>query len=317
MKKQFQLLMCGGIMAGAIMSSCKTADSVVLYDANAHPNKVYRASGSNATTVTTNRASTSSASVCTASKNDLPPVYEVQAVQNCPYSNAPAPAPAAQYMPQVVDMTAQSNAQPARYNQPAYQNYGGYNSTQVYNTRRASSNQYTNGRNKALDNNLYDRPTAYTLSEDMYTPEYRAMVNGRQNRAYNVQTTQNDPYTGLMTLQNGNVVPYNSQPQVIVQQQYYAQPDYQQPQPQQYVVPAQPQQQYYAESQNVVVDAYGYLQNEVRQADASYPATLFFKNGAKLTGTLVKIDNSACMFRMAEGRMVNFATKDILRIERR
>lgn len=311
MKKQFQLLMYTGIMAGAVMSSCKTADSVVLYDANARPNKVYKATGSNTADNGTNRVYTRSGQsnqsvyVTTQSNavaSDLPPVYEAKAAANCPYNNAPS----AEYMPQVVDMTVQNNPQTGYYNQPVAQNYGTYNPTKVYNTRRAYNNGYqaANGRNKALDNNLYNRPTANTLSEDMYTPEYRAMVTGRQNRVDNIQSVQNDPYAGLMTLQNGNVVPYNSQPQVVAQQQYYAQPE--PAQPQQYVVPVEAQRQYYAESQN-----------QVRQADAGYPATLFFKNGAKLTGTLVKIDNSACMFRVAEGRLVNFATKDILRIEKR
>lgn len=32
MKKQFELLMYTGIIAGAVMTSCKTPDSVVVYD---------------------------------------------------------------------------------------------------------------------------------------------------------------------------------------------------------------------------------------------------------------------------------------------
>lgn len=306
MKKQFQLLMYTGIMAAAVMASCKTADSVVLYDADARPNKVYRATntaGAGTNTEYTRSVQKNGADYIISNTNAVTSNYQEQTAPSCPYSNAPS----GQYMPQVVDMTTQNNVQTGYYNQqvqPVSQNYGAYNSVQVYNTRANNAYQSTTGRNKALDNNLYNRPTAYTLSEDMYTPEYRTMVNTRQNRGNNVQLAQNDPYTGLMTLENGNVVPYNTQPQIVAQQQYYAQPEY--VQPQQYVVPTEPRRQCCVESQN-----------EVRQADGSYPATLFFKNGAKLTGTLVKIDNTACMFKMAEGRLVNFATKDILKIERR
>ena len=345
MKKQFELLMYTGIIAGAVMTSCKTPDSVVVYDDQARP-KVYKATKGDVATQQINRTYTRndqnskviySANEYTAPIQSNQPVYQAPVKTNsCPMA-AVQPVQnyqdnsSAQYMPQIVDMTTARNNQnqPSVYNynqtaQPVIPNYGGYNYVQVYNTHQSNrTNQSVNGRNRSLDNNLYNRPNAYTLTDDMYTPEYRSMMYNRQNRsAYNQQPVQNDPYTGLMTVENGNVVPYNNQPRIIQQQEYYVQPQvqYQEPRPQKYVVPAEPQQQYYypqPQSQAPDNPVYSYSQTEVRQIEEGYPATLYFKNGAKLTGTLLNIDNSACMFKMAEGHLVNFATKDILKIERR
>lgn len=343
MKKQFQLLMYTGIMAGALMTSCKSSDSVVVYDDQARPaNKVYRASRGDAASSTTTRsyerseqngkvvysASATSKANKAAAVPDNQPVYQVEVVEVQTAPSYQINTPSGQYMPQVVDMSQQNmprayHSQPAA---PAYQSYGAsYGQVQTYSAPQSNrSYQQTTRRNKALDNNLYNRPNAYTLTEDMYTPEYKAMVNSRQGRHCNRPAVQNDPYAGLMTIENGNVVPYNSQPRVVQQQQYYAQPQpqCQQGQPQQYVVPVEPQQQYNVQvienqAPNAPAYAYSYSQNEVRQADANYPATLYFKNGAKLTGTLIAIDNSVCQFRMSEGRIVNFATQDIQRIEKR
>lgn len=344
MKKQSQLLMYTGIMAGVIITSCKSSDSVVVYDDQAQP-KVYRATKSDVAAGETGKTYAHSVQngkvvsrtiTNTIVKSPDQPVYQAKAQNNtCPMivetvQNYPDNPPAGQYIPQVIDMTTRNNGQGSVYNynqsvEAVNPNYGTYPSAQVYNTQRVTrSNQRTSGRNKSLDHNLYNRPTAYTLTDDMYTPEYRSMMYNRQNRSsYNQQSVQNapnNPYDGLMTIENGNVVAYNSQPRIIQQQQYTLQQQYQEPQPQQYVVPVEPQPQYYypqAQTNVPNTSAYVYSQNEVAQAEANYPATLYFKNGAKLTGTLVEIDNSACMFKMAEGRLVNFSTKDILKIERR
>lgn len=341
MKKQFELLMYTGIIAGAVMTSCKTPDSIVVYDDQARP-KVYKATKGDVATQQVNRTyarnDQNTKVIYSANENAAliqsnQPVYQAPVKTNsCPMAAVqPQDNSSVQYMPQIVDMaTARNNQnQSSVYNcnqtaQPLIPNYGGYNHVQGYNTSRSNrTSQSVNGRNRSLDNNLYNRPNSYTLTDDMYTPEYRSMMYNRQNRSsYNQQPVQNDPYAGLMTIENGNVVPYNTQPRIIQQQQYYVQPQvqYQESQSLQYVVPAEPQQQYYypqPQSQAPDSPVYSYSQTEVRQIEEGYPATLYFKNGAKLTGTLLNIDNSACMFKMAEGRLVNFATKDILKIERR
>lgn len=305
MKKQFLLFMYTGIMAGAVMTSCKSSDSVT-YDSD----RVYTAPGygsiSNTSTASKSSARPEkngkvvySAATRAATTNQV----NAEPVNNQPIYEAAATP---QQMPQIIDMSVQNQPSP-------YYNYNQYEQAQVYTAPYNSRPVYQrgSGRNRSLDNNLYNRPDGRSITYDMYTPEYRAMMNGYPTRSYNSysQPVNNDPYAGLMTVENGNVVPYNSQPRVVQQQQYYPQPQqqyygeqyqqqYQNVQPQQYVAPAQPQQVYATATEN-------------------YAATLYFKNGAKLTGTLVRIDNSICQFKMSEGRVVNFSTQDIQRIEKR
>lgn len=332
MKKQFKLLMYTGIMAGALMTSCKSSDSVVVYDDQARPaNKVYRTSRGDAADSGTVKPSYTRPeqngkivySASAAPKPNKPaipdnqPVYQVEVVEVQSVPNDEINTPNGQYMPQVVDMS-QQNRPRASHNHPAppaFHSYGAASCGQVQTCSARKPNksyQQTTGRNKSLDNNLYNRPNAYTLTEDMYTPEYRAMVNNRQESNYNRPAAPNE---------------LNSEPRVVKQHPHpqphlHPHPQNEQGKPQQYVVPVEPQQQYNVqviESQgpNTTAYVYSYSQNEVGQADANYPATLYFKNGAKLTGTLIAIDNSVCQFRMSEGRVANFATKDILRIEKR
>lgn len=345
MKRQSQLLMYAGIMAGVIMTSCKSSDSVVMYDDQVQP-RVYKATKGDAAARETSRTyargeqsgkevyRTTTTTNTIVKSVDQQPVYQPQpnnvaVVHHTPnYQNSPVAT--TQYMPEVVDMTNKNKFGQSAYNcsrpvKSVNPNYGAYNYVQDYNPRSSRYNQSA-GRNRSLDHNLYNRPNAYTLTDDMYTPEYRSMMHNRQNGAsYGQQPSQNvqvNPYgyyDGVVTVENGT---YNNQPRIVQQQQYYtqAQPQYQEPQPQQYVVPVEAQQQYYYPQPQVNASnnyTYAYSQNEVRQPEANYPATLYFKNGAKLTGTLVNVDNQVCVFKMSEGRMTNFATKDILKIERR
>ncbi|SHF85261.1 hypothetical protein [Dysgonomonas macrotermitis] len=366
MKKQFKLLMLSGVMASAVLASCKSSDSVVVYDDQAK-GTVYRANRdtkrqdmeTGSTRVYAKKSANRDVITTYTAPDDASTVVQTKRVvrsSNVPVESssyyapdapnvAIAISPAPQYTPEYVDMTGQPQYNTYQAPQPVRQNRQTYQSQDYY-YDDYSQPQYNSGRNKALDNNLSNRPNAYTLSDDMYTPEYRAMMNRRQSRVNNPQQVQrSNPYDGLMTVQDGNVVPYvQSQPQqqyyqAQPQQQYYqAQPQQQyyqaQPQqqyaapqqhcnayvasqqPQQYVVPVQPQQQY----ESTVVEVYSApVQNTYASnaAVSNYPATLYFKNGAKLTGVLVEIDNEVCQFRMSEGRTVNFATKDILKIERR
>lgn len=354
MNKHLKSLVFSGVLASAVLMSCKSNESVVTYDSQTSQGTVYRSenkvrrqnqnqetgytryytkpvdntitqvretSSYQVEEIASNRRNPNAGNseqvvIRTITRSEEPVqstysnnVQPVQVAAPAAYTNAPeyyasetTQPQQNNFSPEYISMSGSTARNQSNYNGPQHQpiQRGRISGYDLYN-RPASSNGYAAGagRNRALDNNLANRPNSYTLSQDMYTPEYRAMMAQNQSSQYNTQQPQqrrNTSYEGLMTVtETGDVVPYVYVEPAPVQQpqQCSYQQQYQQPQVQNY---SQPQT-------NV-------------QVVENYKATLVFANGAKLSGTIVRRDNSIIDFRMAGGREISFSASDVVRVER-
>lgn len=349
MKKQINMFVLSGVLISSFSVACFAQGNTEVYSSTQGQPTVYKiyrkpavqSSDNSNQQSNDNRGyeTTYQQSNVYVSKNGST-VYQaqIQDVEVQPAYNTPAVA--SSNMPPVIDMR-QSQPQQQVYNQPqqSYQNtytappapnnnakaVHSINGTQLYGAKSnnrysqaAPANNYNNNynysrtnRNRQLDYDLSNRPNAYTVVDEMYTPEYRAMMSGDPNyKQYN-----SDYYTeGEMTFVNGqieNVGPYQPQPLPGYQHHEYVAP----PQPrvasvQTYVTPPVAPQQNAGYSQNTNRPA-PQPQQQVMSGDVVY-----FKNGAKLSGKVLSLDESLCQFRMTNGNVANYSTADILKIEK-